>query len=373
MCETDLPSDRFSAAQRHKPGPTRRCTQCVDAAQSGNKTGKHVLGKRAADSGISDAAEPGRSGVRPSKQQVQKKIEEQKVFDPDVDALRQEFRGCTPDIPKEERMSTLIAVLTARAQARCGELISDAPPWYLPSAYSSVSETAEPGQAPSGADARASLARDLVAYGERTVWTQKPGHVWTSLPASCQPCGPPLVADLLEIQRAQHQKRRDSRERDPLSESIRAEAGILLRSKGVEVKYETAGNKYQADEGVYTVGDPPIVKFTRARHVQMVTALLDAGVPVDQCQMWTETGESWYKNDYNWRGDSALMAAARAGNREMCQLLLDRGASRSFISTYCTNCYTDDHESDISPQAAAARMGHVEVAEFISSYIPQKS
>ena len=103
---------------------------------------------------------------------------------------------------------------------------------------------------------------------------------------------------------------------------------------------------------------PATVKYARAGSEDMVAAMLVAGAFVDQCLMWMEDHD--YK-DYKWRGDSALMAAAKAGHETVCAILPCFGANKAHKCTYDEDCY--DHGC-----GAARRSGQAEIAAFIEQY-----
>ena len=201
------------------------------------------------------------------------------------------------------------------------------------------------------------LAKQLVDNGEEARWTKEPrGHssFW-SIVTACQPSGPPLIKDLFAL--AKPKDRYESLRGVPL------EATLLLQHKGLLCRLDILqGNPGMAGPGLWAYRDPPIVKYARAgSQAILVLPLLEAGAKVDHCLMWHE--ETWSGKDYHWRGDSALMAAAREGHDDICRLLLRHGASKNH------QCCYDDDMYDKTPSAAARRCGHPETAAVVDGFV----
>ena len=72
-----------------------------------------------------------------------------------------------------------------------------------------------------------------------------------------------------------------------------------------------------------------------------------------------------YKKSWDWRGDTALMAAAKAGNGEAVRLLLAAGAKNQHVCCYQDDCY------DNSAEAAAHRHGKGEVVNIFAGRAPE--
>ena len=259
---------------------------------------------------------------------------------------------------KEARLQELHTGLQRRAAA-------SGRPWHcstVPSIFHSqgyATDKAPLEGVPSDPVERVALAEAFVKYGEAVEWRKhktRYSSYWRC-DATGRPSGPPLVIDLVEV------AQQDAGDRYNFFSSasgVCLEACRLLQCKGLVFRGDLiAGNPSQAGPGLYSVRDPPLVKYARAGSVQMVAALLVAGAKIEQCLMWNEDHD--YK-DYNWRGDSALMAAAREGHKTVCAVLLAFGANKHH------KCCYDEDKYDEGAAAAATRGKHPEVAAFIEWY-----
>lgn len=265
-----------------------------------------------------------------------------------------DFAGCAADVPEAQRLQALRGLLEQRALARPATSFSS----DFPSAYGSGiyrKDTADLANVPADTVERATLCKQLVDYGEEARWTKEPrGYSNWSCVTTCQPSGPPMVKDLLKLAK--------QKDRYEMLRGVPLEAVRLLQQKGLLCRLDILqGNPGMAGPGLYAYHDPPLVKYARAGSHTMVLALLEAGAEVDHCLMWNE--ETFSGNDYYWRGDSALMAAAREGHDNICRLLLHYGASKKH---QC--CYSDDMY-DKTPSAAARRCGHPETAAVIDGFV----
>ena len=341
ICKSAKESKEYSGNQLSKNDNKRKCKVCVAALQP-----SPAAGKRPAE-GM--PPEPARKRSPP---QLQPAIQLQPYE-------QAEFAGCTTNVPEGERLQRLRDILRQRASARPAGFTAFSSQPDLPSAYGAGSyrkDTAVLTDISAGAAERAALAKQLVDYGEEAQWTKEPrGHssFW-SIVTACRPSGPPLAKDLFAL--AKPKDRYESLRGVPL------EAILLLQHKGLLCRLDILqGNPGMAGPGLWAYRDPPIVKYARAGSQAMVLALLEAGAKVDHCLMWHE--ETWSGKDYHWRGDSALMAAAREGHDDICRLLLRHGASKNH------QCCYDDDMYDKTPSAAARRCGHPETAAVVDGFV----
>ena len=278
--------------------------------------------------------------------------------------LLHDFKGCEADVrpvPRRVRLVQTMDELSAGANRQ--EMAGGLPSKYLATLnYSQMKAPltavgADPS-APGTTAACAKLAKALVDYGEATTWTAKKTSGHWNCQGNCEPAGPPMVVDLLHI----YGEEGVYSDVGPERHQLRKQIDRVLLTKGIQHRMDLlGGNPTMAQKGTYTFRDPPLVKFARAGNLPMVTALLDAGAPVDLCLMWVEEHWAGYKT-YQWRGDSALMAAAREGHGNVCRVLLEHGASREH------RCCYDDDMYDRSPSDAARRSGHPEMAALIDGF-----
>lgn len=183
---------------------------------------------------------------------------------------------------------------------------------------------------PTNLDECARLAKHLVWYGEvGTLTTVRGSYVkWTA----SGPAGPPMLQDLIPGCTYGATYRED----------VAKPAEYLLRRRG-----------RQGCLGGKCVGDPPIVKYARSSNLAMVQALLAAGAKLEDALEWEEDDERAYgSKEWTWKGDTALMAAAREGHVGMVKFLLERGANRNHKCCYMENKF------DKSCAAAAWRSGN---------------
>ena len=105
-------------------------------------------------------------------------------------------------------------------------------------------------------------------------------------------------------------------ERLPSSEDLVNAAPILKgREEFVHLMLWSRGRRF---DGILRE-DPAIVRYASEGNLEMVQALLAGGCDVDRCSAWS------YK-DFMYDRETALVAAARAGHKNLCQLLLKAGA-----------------------------------------------
>lgn len=186
---------------------------------------------------------------------------------------------------------------------------------------------------PSDPQECAALAKQLVWYGEvGTLTAVGPPHggyvKWTA----SGPAGPPMLEDLVPLCQFGMTYRGD----------VAKPAEHLLRRRG---RHGCLGGK--------CVGDPPIVKYARSGNLTMVQALLAAGAKLEDTLEWEEDDERAYgSKEWTWKGDTALMAAAREGHVEVIKFLLEKGANRKHKCCYTENKFDDNCA------AAARRCGN---------------
>ena len=321
-CNQPKPAAEFSKNQLSKGATKRRCVACV----SGNALTQAACGKRAADS----KQTPSHSAKRPAH-----------------DAA--DFESCSASVPREERLARLRSIFDARESLKSYD--ADFPSVYISDQGFSMDKAT---YIPEDWMERAALAKGLVDYGEAVSWSKKEGGYWT-VECSGKPSGPPVVADLVEL--ATKSGGRYSRET-----AVNAHAIKMLMLKGLMYRQDLlAGNPAQAGPGLYGFRDPPLVKYARVGSAAMVALLTEFGAELEQCLLWNE--DHGYK-DFNWRGDTALLAAAKEGHNDVCWILLTRGAKTKHTSMYDEDC------SDKGAAAAARRCGQTQTAALIESFSP---
>jgi len=324
-CNQPKPAAEFSKNQLSKGATKRRCVACV----TGNAPTQAAGGKRPADS---------------------KQTSSQSAKRPAHDAA--DFESCSASIPREERLARLRSILDAREPLKSYD--ADFPSVYISDQGFSMDKATH---IPEDWMERAALAKGLVDYGEAVSWSKKKGGYggYWKVECSGKPSGPPVVADLVEL--ATKSGDRYSRET-----AVNAHASKMLMLKGLMYRQDLyAGNPAQAGPGLYGFRDPPLVKYARAGSAAMVALLTEFGAELEQCLMWNE--DHGYK-DYNWRGDTALLAAAKEGHDDVCWILLTRGAKTKHTSMYDEDC------SDDGAAAAARRCGKTQTAALIESFSP---
>jgi len=96
----------------------------------------------------------------------------------------------------------------------------------------------------------------------------------------------------------------------------------------------------------------------------MVKALLSSGANITECMSWEESEEKYggYTKQWVWKGDSALMAAAKENHKHVVTYLLLNGATDKH---QC--CYTYDRY-DESAHGAAKRVSHTELSNYIKKW-----
>ena len=319
-CGKVKPAGSFSKNQLTK-GAKRRCVACVPG-----KPPNLVAGSK----------RPAECPPKPS----------QPAKRPAQDAA--EFEGCSADIPRDERLARLRSILGDREPLKSYD--ADFPSVYGDQGFSMDKATTD---IPEDWSERAALAKALVDYGEAVNWSKKTGY-W-KIECSGKPCGPPVVADLVTLATK-------SGDRYSQETAVNTHATRMLMLKGLMYRQDLiSGNPAQAGPGLYGFRDPPLVKYARAGSAAMVALMIEFGANLEQCLMWNEDHD--YK-DYNWRGDTALIAAAKEGHDDVCSVLLARGANPRHTSMYDEDC------SDNGAAAAARRCGKTQTAALIDSFSP---
>ena len=262
--------------------------------------------------------------------------------------LPTDFEGCSADIPRDERLARLRSILGDREPLKSYD--ADFPSVYGDQGFSMDKATTD---IPEDWSERAALAKALVDYGEAVNWSKKTGD-W-KIECSGKPCGPPVVADLVTLATK-------SGDRYSQETAVNTHATRMLMLKGLMYRQDLiSGNPTQAGPGLYGFRDPPLVKYARAGSAAMVALMIEFGANLEQCLMWKE--DHVYK-EYDWRGDTALIAAAKEGHDDVCSVLLARGANPRHTSMYDEDC------SDNGAAAAARRCGKTQTAALIDSFSP---
>ena len=130
-----------------------------------------------------------------------------------------------------------------------------------------------------------------------------------------------------------------------------------------------AMNENSEDEGFHTrygyyapdEKDPPLVTEASTGNIGAVKQIIE-NCPAEQklatvngSRKWTEVQEKHgYDKSWEWHGDTALIAAARAGHVEVVKHLLHEGADPTLKS-----CPTDD-EYETAEKAAETRLKQLE-------------
>ena len=256
---------------------------------------------------------------------------------------------CSETVPETRRRETLLKLVRKLAGDTSKAWRDGTPESVLWQSVSSYTEQTplEDWQPPATLDEQRKLAHDIAVYGERGDWLDGRwgGSVFQG---RCVSAGPPLVEDLIALDNI------------AVNYHIKNVLQILLAMRGVQPEYPC---------GYALFADPLIVKCARRgdfRDRQMIRALVAEGENVDTCLRWEEVQEKMggYTKEWQWNGDSALMAAAKKGNLAALKTLLRLGATNSHKC-----CYADDLYDD-SASAAAKRKNQQAAAELIESYNP---
>ena len=261
---------------------------------------------------------------------------------------------CSETVPETRRRETLLKLVRKLAGDASKAWRDGTPERVLWQSVSSYTEQTplEDWQPPATLDEQRKLAHDIAVYGERGDWldVRWGGSVFQG---RCVSAGPPLVEDLIALDE-------ELGKNVVGNQAVRDVLQTLLVMRGVQPEYPC---------GYALFADPLIVKCARRgdfRDRQMIRALVAEGENVDTCLRWEEVQEKMggYTKEWQWNGDSALMAAAKKGNLAALKTLLRLGATNSHKC-----CYADDLYDD-SASAAAKRKNQQAAAELIESYNP---
>ncbi len=181
------------------------------------------------------------------------------------------------------------------------------------------------------------------------------------------------AVDVSDSDEVEHEKRlgKEQRSRSEAVASGVVDATALAAAEAVVAREEglprcadlvLVGSKRQDDfcqlmlwargrrfDGVWKA-EPTIVKAAAAGEISTVRALLAAGASVDSCSAWAHKGMLYDR-------DTALVAAARSGNKELVELLLRCGADPNHT------CYDEQKFRDLLSKQQLAEPSEVDEQE----------